>query len=85
MPNHPFKELSVDFITGLPITKNNNQPVDAIFIVVDQLTKWCIFLPVSTTITAPQLTELYHQEIELRYGPVKGITSDQGSLFTSNY
>lgn len=85
MPNHPFEELSVDFITGLPVTENNNQPVDAIFVVVDRLTKWCIFLPVSTTITAPQLAELYHREIELRYGPAKGITSDRGSLFTSNY
>ena len=35
MPNHPFKELSMDFITGLPVTENNNQPVDTIFIIIN--------------------------------------------------
>jgi transposase InsO family protein len=85
IPSRPFEELSMDFITGLPAVEYKGQLVDAILVVVDRFTKWSIFLPVPSTINAAELAELFHTEVELRYGPPKGIVSDRGSLFTSKF
>jgi hypothetical protein len=45
----------MDFIVGLPITQSG---YDSIWVIVDQLTKVAHFIPVKTTYSAPQLTEL---------------------------
>lgn len=85
IPKRPWAEISMDFITGLPEAMFNKTPVDAILVIVDRFSKWCLFLPVSKTITAVELAELFHNEVELRYGPPEGIVSDRGSLFTSKF
>jgi transposase InsO family protein len=85
IPKRPWAEISMDFITGLPETVFNKSPVDAILVIVDRFTKWSLFLPVSKTITAAELAELFHNEVELRYGPPEGIVSDRGSVFTSKF
>jgi hypothetical protein len=85
IPSRPFAEISMDFVTGLPPTTYNGKPVDAILVIVDRFTKWSLFLAVSTTITAAELAELFHNHIELRFGPPEGIVSDRGSLFTSKF
>jgi hypothetical protein len=72
----------MDFITGLPPTIYRDKIVDAIFVVVDRYLKWSVFLPVSTTINAAELAQLFHEEIELRCGPPDGIVTDRG-FFTS--
>ena len=46
----------MDFITGLPKTLKGN---DAIWVIVDYLSKVAHFLPVSESITANQLADLY--------------------------
>ena len=75
----------MDFITGLPEAQLQGELVDAILVVVDRYTKMSRFFAVKTTITSPQLAELLHREIELRYGAPRGIVSDRGSLFTSEF
>lgn len=82
-PDRPFQELSMDFITGLPPTRHNKEEVDAILVIVDRFTKYSLFFPVRSTINAAELAELFHAEIELKYGPPEGVVSDRGSLFTS--
>lgn len=59
--------------------------MDAILVVVDRYTKMNRFFAVDTTITSSQLAELLYREVELRYGALKGIISDRGSLFTSDF
>lgn len=85
IPSRPFSELSMDFITGLPPTIHNGNPVDAILVVVDRFTKWCLFFAVPSTITSVELAELFHSEVELRFGPPDGIVSDRGAIFTSKF
>ena len=85
IPSRPFAELSMDFITGLPQSIWKGRIVDAILVIVDRFSKWCLFFPVSTTMDASELAELFHQEVELRYGPPNGIVSDRGSVFTSRF
>jgi transposase InsO family protein len=85
IPQRPFSDLSMDFITHLPQTIYKDQTVDSILVIVDRFSKYAVFLPVSSTIDAVQLAELFHQEIELRFGPPDSIVSDRGSIFTSKF
>lgn len=55
----------MDFITGLPVTIHEKREVDSILVIVDRFSKFVRFFPVHTTMTASDLAELYHNEIEL--------------------
>ena len=58
---------------------------DAIFIVIDRLSKVAHFLPVRESITASQLADLYISRIVSLHGVPLEINSDRGSLFTSHF
>ena len=54
----PFTQIMMDLITGLP----KSQGHDAILTIVDYgCSRGAIFLPCTTTITGPQITQLYYQ------------------------
>src|SRR3954469_10743676 len=72
----------MDFTTGFPTTKRGN---NAIFVVVDRLSKVAHFLPVRESITASQLADLYVSRIVSLHGVPLEINSDRGSLFTSRF
>src|SRR3954463_12722329 len=72
----------MDFITGFPKTQKGN---DAIFVVIDRLSKVAHFLPVRESITASQLADLYVSRIVSLHGVPLEINSDCGSLFTSRF
>ena len=72
----------MDFITGFPRTKRGN---NAIFVVIDRLSKVAHFLPVRESITASQLADLYISQIVSLHGVPLEINSDHGSLFTSRF
>src|SRR3954465_8008746 len=72
----------MDFVTGFPrLEKGNN----AIFVVIDNLSKVALFLPVKETISAGQLVELYTAIIVSLQDIPKQISFDRGSIFTSNF
>ena len=81
----PWKEISMDFITGLPPSKYKGVVYDAILVIVDRFTKMVRYIPTTTTVDASQLAELFHTEIVCRYGMPDGIVSDRGSVFTSDF
>jgi hypothetical protein len=85
IPMKPWSEITMDFITGLPEIIYNGKFVNSILVIVDRYTKMCRFFPVSTTINAAELAELFHNDIELKYGPPDGIVSDRGPIFTSEF
>ena len=75
----------MDFITSLLAVEYKGNIVNSILIIVDRFTKWCLFLPVLLMINVGELAELFHTEVELKYGPPKGVVSDRGLLFTSKF
>ena len=75
----------MDFITGLPPVFNGVSEVDTILVVVDRLTKMTLFFPIALTLTAAGLEELLYKEVWLKFGPPRGIVSDRGSVFISQY
>ena len=60
----------MDFVTGFPKSKRGN---DAIFVVIDKLTKVAHFLPIKESITAAQLAEHYTSRIVSLHGIPTGV------------
>ena len=70
----------MDFVVGLPRTRAG---FDAIWVIVDRLTKSAHFLPVRTKFSLDRLAELYVNEIVRLHGVPITIVSDRDPRFTS--
>jgi hypothetical protein len=85
VPQRPWQEVSLDFITQLPVSYIGTTEYDAILVVVDRYTKMAKFIPITTNVTAPEFTALFHEHIELKYGSPTGIISDRDTRITSKF
>ena len=56
VPEWKWDMIEMDFVTGFPKSIRGN---DAIFVLIDRLSKVAHFFPVKETISASQLAELY--------------------------
>jgi hypothetical protein len=73
IPEWKWEEIGMDFITGLPRAQKG---YDAIWVIVDGLTKVAQFIPVKTTYKGSHLAELYMARIVCLHGVPKKIVSD---------
>ena len=70
----------MDFVSGLPRTQKGH---DAIWVIVDRLTKSAYFLPINIKYSLEKLVKLYMDKIiRLHEGPVS-IVSDRDPRFVS--
>jgi len=76
-----WEHITMDFIVGLPRTNKHH---DAIWVIIDRLTKTYHFLALKITFTAEQLADLYINEVVRLYGIPLTIMSDHDSKFASN-
>ena len=72
----------MDLIVGLPRTQNGH---DAIWVIVDRLTKVAHFIPIKETYRVAKLSELYIDNILRLHGAPKSIVSDRGPQFTARF
>ena len=70
----------MEFISGLPRTSSG---YDAIWVIVDRLTKIAHFLPIKKTYSTDRLARLYVNRIVCLHGVLVSIVSDRGAIFTS--
>ena len=56
IPEGKWESISMDFIVGLPNTLRGH---DAIWVVVDRLTKMAKFIPTKTIVSTPELAWLF--------------------------
>ena len=82
VPEWKWDRIEMDFITGFPLSQKKN---NAIFVVIDNLSKVAHFFPVKDSISAAQLADLYTTRVVSLHGIPKEISSDRGSLFTSKF
>jgi transposase InsO family protein len=82
VPEWKWEEISMDFIVGLPRTRDG---YDSIWVIVDRLTKVVHFIPMKTTYLGAQLAELYMSRIVCPHGVPKKIVSHRGTQFTSYF
>jgi hypothetical protein len=72
----------MDFVVGLPRSPRGK---DAIWLVVDRLTKSAHFIPMKTTNSAQELVPLCMKEVIRLHGVPKSIVSDRDSKFVSKF
>ncbi|GJU67893.1 retrotransposon protein, putative, ty3-gypsy subclass [Tanacetum coccineum] len=77
-----WDQISMDFVTGLPRTFKKN---DAIWVVVDWLTKSTHFLPIQQGYSVSKLVEIFQQEIIRLHSIPTLIVSDRDPRFTSQF
>jgi len=71
----------MDFIEKLP----SSSRFDTILVIVDQLTKQMIFIPVHDTITSTDLACLFVLHVFSKHSVPSHVTSNRGSEFVSNF
>ena len=82
IPVWKWEKITMDFITKLPRTKRKN---DAIWVIVDRLTKSAHFIPIRENMPVDKLAKIYVNEIVARHGVPISIVSDRDGRFTSNF
>ena len=72
----------MDFMVGLSRCQSG---YDAIWVIVDRLTKLAHFLPIKNSDSVEKLAELYVKEIARLHGTPILIVSDRDPRFTSRF
>ena len=77
MPIDHWKALSIDFVTGLPVSTNGKgETYDSILVIVDRLKKMVHYEPVKVTIDAPDLAEVIIDVVLRHHGLLDSIISN---------
>ena len=79
IPTTPWTDVSLDFVEGLP----KSQGYEVTLVVVDRLTKYSHFVPISHPYSAAKVASLYMHNIFKLYGLLASIVSDRDATFTS--
>ena len=82
IPEWKWEHIAMDFVVGLPLSQRGN---DAIWVIVDRLTKSAHFLPMRMTYSMEKLAQLYVKEIVRLHGVPVMIVSDRDPRFTSSF
>ena len=72
----------MDFVVGLPRTQQGH---DAVWVIVDRLTKSAHFLPIKVSYSLDKLVEIYIREVVRLHGVPFSIVSDRDPRFTSRF
>ena len=77
-----WEHITMDFVTHLPRTLQGH---DAVWVIVDQLTKSTPFVAMRMTFTLEAFYRLYIQQIVRLHGVPISIISDQDHKFSTNF
>jgi transposase InsO family protein len=81
VPTAPWQIISCDLITQLP----KSSGFDAIFVVVDRLTKQAHFIPTMSSVDSPGIAELFLTLVWKLHGTPKEVISDRGPQFAAKF
>ncbi|GJW33445.1 putative nucleotidyltransferase, ribonuclease H, partial [Tanacetum coccineum] len=82
IPVWKWEKITMDLVTGLPRTLRKN---DAIWVVVDRITKSAHFLTIREGYSTSKLAEFFQKEIIRLHGTPMSIVSDRDLRFTSQF
>ena len=83
---HWYKDLLINFVTGLPISTNwKGDSYDSILVIVDWLTKKVYYKPIKININALGLAGVIIDVVVWHHGPFNSIITNRGSLFISKF
>ncbi|KAJ1694535.1 hypothetical protein LUZ63_011233 [Rhynchospora breviuscula] len=81
IPQEAWNSIGMDFITGLPKSEGK----EVLLVVVDRLTKYGHFLPLSHPYTAASVAQVFLDNIYKLHGLPVSIISDRDPIFTSQF
>ena len=83
---HQYKNISIDFVTGLPLSADwKGDSYDSIIVIIDWLTKMMHYKPFIVTIDALELTKIIIDVVVRYYDLPDSIISDWEAIFTSKF
>ena len=82
IPQWKWEHITMDFVTGLPRTPEGH---DAIWVIVDRLTKSAHFLAFKLGLALDGLARLYIGEVIRLHGMPVSIVSDRDPRFVSHF
>ena len=83
VPIHRWKDLSIDFMMGLPISTDwKGESYDLILVIIDKLTRMVYYEPVKITIDVSGLAKVIIHIVLWHHGLLDSIITDWGSLFS---
>ena len=86
VPTYCWKDLSIDFVTGLPISTNwKGDSYDSILVIVDWLTKIIHYKPIKVIIDTPRLVKVILNNVVWHHGLPDSIVTNRGLLFTLKF
>nr|GEX96782.1 putative reverse transcriptase domain, ribonuclease H-like domain, aspartic peptidase domain protein [Tanacetum cinerariifolium] len=77
-----WENITMDFVTKLPKTSSGQ---DAIWVIVNRLTKSSHFLPMKETDAMEKLARQYLKEVVSKHGVLVAIISNRDNKFTSHF
>jgi hypothetical protein len=77
-PNKPWESISMDYMSGLPSTKQGN---DSVFVLVDRFLKMSILTACKKKITTEYTTKLFFEQVWVHFWIPKSIISDWDNGF----
>ncbi|GJV61117.1 putative reverse transcriptase domain-containing protein [Tanacetum coccineum] len=80
-PEWKWEKITMDLVTKLP---RSSSGYDAIWVIVDRLTKSAYFLPICKDYKTEKLARIYINEIVARHGVLVSIISDRDGRFVSH-
>ncbi|GKC87651.1 putative reverse transcriptase domain-containing protein [Tanacetum coccineum] len=81
IPEWKWEKITMDLVTKLP---KSSSGYDAIWVIVDRLTKSAHFLPIREDYKTEKLARIYINEIVARHGVPVSIISDRDGRFASH-
>ena len=86
VPTHCWKDLLMDFVTGLPLSTNwKEDSYDSILVIVNWPTKMVYYKPVKITINALGLAEVIIDMVVWYHDLPNSIMTDRCCLFTLKF
>jgi RNase H-like domain found in reverse transcriptase/Reverse transcriptase (RNA-dependent DNA polymerase)/Integrase zinc binding domain/gag-polyprotein putative aspartyl protease/Chromo (CHRromatin Organisation MOdifier) domain len=83
IPERPWSDITVDFVTGLPPT--GEMKFDTITVFVDRMTKMVHYVPCREKLSAKDFADLFLTNIFRLHGLPQRIVSDRDPRFTSDF
>ena len=82
VPTWKWESISMDFVTGLPVSKNG---YNAIWVIVDRLSKAAVFIPMRDDWEMSQLAAAYVKHVVKKFGIPSSIISDRDPRYMSEF